>query len=357
MGGEKANRRMRTRVFRGVAWVALFLALLPVLSATKAAALAVVQDGPLTRLMNLRGRTDENGYLRVSGGIAGSTDGPLTPMANLRGRTDENGYLRVSLADIAGSLTLTNDGIGTTSTSGFNFENNTAAAAGAQQYSPRTCWEGQGWKTDATAASQSVVFCLETQPVQGTSAPSGNFILKASINGGAFSTVGTFTSAGNLIAPDYIQAGAGQGFYLSSRAFVRSSASGVIDLVNENGNNFTRLRLGHTSGNTYDITLAAWGTTLSAEGVSMADAAVASLGAAPLGKLVITIGTDNEICEFELRGSSNAVREVRDGGTICSTTAATGTSINVYWDAGDARYEIENTRGGARVIRAVLIGG
>lgn len=55
-------------------------------------------DGPLTPLFDIRGRTDENGYLRVSIGTAGLTDGALTPLSVLRGRTDENGYLRVSLS-------------------------------------------------------------------------------------------------------------------------------------------------------------------------------------------------------------------------------------------------------------------
>jgi hypothetical protein len=50
-------------------------------------------DGPLTPLMQLRARTDANGYLMTVGGAYTAADGPLTPMANLRGRTDSNGYL------------------------------------------------------------------------------------------------------------------------------------------------------------------------------------------------------------------------------------------------------------------------
>lgn len=61
-------------------------------------------DGPLTPLFNIRGRTDENGYLRVSIGTAGLTDGALTPLSALRGRTDENGYLRVSISGSIGAL-------------------------------------------------------------------------------------------------------------------------------------------------------------------------------------------------------------------------------------------------------------
>lgn len=78
-----------------------------------------VTDGPLTNFMNLAGRTDENGYVRISGGAPGSTDGPLTAFANLRARTDENGYLRVSCST-CNSASLTAGGVlfsnGTTAT-------------------------------------------------------------------------------------------------------------------------------------------------------------------------------------------------------------------------------------------------
>src|SRR5690242_1044035 len=54
-------------------------------------------DGPLTPLMNLRGRTDANGYLLTTSGAYSGADGPLTALANLRGRTDANGYLIVTM--------------------------------------------------------------------------------------------------------------------------------------------------------------------------------------------------------------------------------------------------------------------
>ena len=62
------------------------------------AVVVLATDGPLTPLMQLRGRTDGNGYLLVSGGTYSGADGPLTPLGNLRGRTDQNGYVRVALA-------------------------------------------------------------------------------------------------------------------------------------------------------------------------------------------------------------------------------------------------------------------
>lgn len=96
--------------------------------------------------------------------------------------------------------TIKIDAIGTSSTNGFLLRNTTAAAAGAQQYSPRSVWEGQGWKTTATAASQAVAFMAEVRPVQGAANPTGTWALAASINGGAYSDVLTVTSAGGLTA-------------------------------------------------------------------------------------------------------------------------------------------------------------
>lgn len=97
--------------------------------------------------------------------------------------------------------TVKRDAIGSTSTDGFLLRNTTAAAAGAQQYSPRSVWEGQGWKTNATAASQAVAFMAEVRPVQGSANPTGTWALAASINGGAYSDSLTVTSIGGITTP------------------------------------------------------------------------------------------------------------------------------------------------------------
>ena len=90
-----------------------------------------------------------------------------------------------------GAQTVTLAALGTTPTAGLSFINSTAAAAGAQQVSPSLIWEGKGWKTDATAASQSVNFRAYVLTVQGASAPTGHLTFDASINGGAYSTLRT----------------------------------------------------------------------------------------------------------------------------------------------------------------------
>jgi len=94
--------------------------------------------------------------------------------------------------------TWTVNSIGTAQTPGGSWINSTAAAAGAQQYSPMLVLSGQGWKTDATAASQEVAFAWQTRPVQGSDAPTGLLDLQVKIGAGAYSSKARFDSTGKL---------------------------------------------------------------------------------------------------------------------------------------------------------------
>ncbi len=96
--------------------------------------------------------------------------------------------------------TVEKDALGVTSTDGVVLKNATAAAAGAQQISPRVRFVGQGWKTNATAASQTVEFIEELLPVQGAGAPTGQLQWSAQVNGGGYAVVMTLDSGGNLVA-------------------------------------------------------------------------------------------------------------------------------------------------------------
>ena len=67
--------------------------------------------------------------------------------------------------------------------------NTTAAAAGAQQISPSIVLEGQGWKTNATAETQSVKWRSYILPVQGALNPDAYLNFDYSINGAAYTNV------------------------------------------------------------------------------------------------------------------------------------------------------------------------
>jgi hypothetical protein len=96
----------------------------------------------------------------------------------------------------SGTITDTQS-IGATSTNGLVLTNTTAAALGAQQWSPRVHFDGRGWET-GTSASQAVDMIEELQPVQGATNPSGNLTWSSSVNGGAYGALMTLTSGGNV---------------------------------------------------------------------------------------------------------------------------------------------------------------
>lgn len=107
------------------------------------------------------------------------------------------GWLTTGTTTLTGACTIAGtsrvlkgvwDSLGTTQTNGYGWwqANTTAATLGNQQMSPSFTWEGQGWKTNSVAASQSVKVTSYVLPVQGTSAPTALWKLDTSINGGGY---------------------------------------------------------------------------------------------------------------------------------------------------------------------------
>lgn len=134
------------------------------------------------------------------------------------------------------------------------------------------------------------------------------------------------------------------GYYLFSNGTnFTSSANGVVRTAN-NG-----------SSNTFDLTLSDWGTTLTGESISVANTATISLGTTPNGVLYITTSS-NTVGIYQLRGADQLVVEISDPqGAFTGASGGVG-STNIYWSAGNARYELQNNVGGTVSYRLVLIG-
>lgn len=98
------------------------------------------------------------------------------------------------------------DAIGSSPLDSVQLYNATAAAAGAQQYSPAIHWQGQGWKTNATAASQNVDFRSYIITVQGAANPSGNLVIESQVNGGGYGNQLQYSTAGVLTPQEYATA-------------------------------------------------------------------------------------------------------------------------------------------------------
>jgi hypothetical protein len=105
-------------------------------------------------------------------------------------------------------------------------------------------------------------------------------------------------------------------------------------------------------GNTYDITLADWGTTLSAEAVPLANDASVLIGAAIAGAVHVSYPGDAAI--YMARGTSNAVR-LADGSATFTVTKDNAATVNFYYDTNG--YYLQNKTGGSLSFRVMLVGG
>jgi len=65
---------------------------------------------------------------------------------------------------------------------------------------------------------------------------------------------------------------------------------------------------------------------------------------------------DDASATFVLSGATNSVAETSDPTGVFSVTKGTASSYNVYYDVGNARYEIQNNRGSAKKIRLTFLG-
>jgi len=186
----------------------------------------------------------DNGYL---------TPTTLATFANLTAYRLANGGTLTGANTITGTTTnilkYVFDTLGVTQTNGAGhwLANTTAAAAAAQQVSPSMVFEGQGWKTNATAASQSVKVSNYVLPVQGAANPSTAFLWQYSVNAAAYATFMRWDQVGDqLTVPSTL-------FYNGGLVLRSGSTSGVTIGNAVSGSAVAALTLAHSA----TITLAA----------------------------------------------------------------------------------------------------
>jgi hypothetical protein len=186
----------------------------------------VDSDNSTDLLRKLASNTYEIASAGGGGGTWGSITGTLSAQTDLQAALD----LKANLAGAAftGACSVTLTSLGLTATPGFTLRNTTAAAAGAQQVSPGLVLEGQGWKTDATAASQAVTYRMHVLPVQGAAAPSATWVLGSSINGGAYTDLLSVTSTGSFSFSGSLVVAAGNSITWAGRGGVTFPANGVL---------------------------------------------------------------------------------------------------------------------------------
>lgn len=157
-----------------------------------------VADTAALRAVAAESRTDKQLRLVESKGAPERFD------ADVGANEGDDGELVTKPTDVAGASAGrwypvgTRRAIGTALLASVFASNPEPAAAGAQQYSPAVRLTGQGWKTDAAAASQPVEFALQCRPVQGAAAPTGDLHWLSQINGGGWASLMSLSSFGVL---------------------------------------------------------------------------------------------------------------------------------------------------------------
>lgn len=102
------------------------------------------------------------------------------------------------LVTCTGPYTTRLDAVGTDETIALLIDNQTAAAAGAQQRPGYVAFRGRGWKTASTAASVITEGGYQLRPIEGSSAPVAHLYVGYRFGGtGAWSSYGFWNSADN----------------------------------------------------------------------------------------------------------------------------------------------------------------
>lgn len=242
------------------------------------------------------------------------------------------GYFGTSIVQ-GGALAL-----GTTTTAGVTLQNTTAAAAGAQQYSPGLSFIGRGWKTNATAASQPVETRFELRPVQGAAAPTYTFALLGRVNVGAWGDLLTVSSSGSLAPLGAVALPAAQYIGWQGRGSLWSPADGQVQVQTNAGTSQANLSTSLTGG-----------VALASHAISLADHGTSKIAAAPVAMLTVTDDTDAYVCQYALHGTGAVALIHDDASTKCTVTKDNDTTINCYYDT-DGVY-CQNELGGTKSFR------
>ena len=191
---------------------------------------------------------------------------------------------------------ITRANIGAVTTDGLLVQNTTAAAAGAQQWSPRVHWLGSGWKTNATAAAQQVEWYAEIEPTQSAAAPTNALIFKPVRNGVTPGTGISFCQA-DTGTPSIVLIGLDGTSSLDCTAGVAFAGFGHVGIANQfaaynnGGESFRFAPSMVTAKLTFSITGAA-------------PTAVANVGANSCGTTAATIAGTNNAGEVTVGATS-----------------------------------------------------
>lgn len=302
-----------------------------------------------------------------------------------------------------GLQTILQAGIGAVSTDGLVLSNTTAAAAGAQQWSPRLHFIGQGWATGAGGSSQTVDWIAEVRPVQGATNPSANWVLSSSVNGGAYTNCFSINSSFSISTLCAVSITGGAALNLTSGRInlaattgllvwasdtgLLRNAAGVVEVNTGTAGQFASLICGAATSSTIALTvkgaasqsadLQQWQNSSASILASMSSAGVLTLGLASTQtgqlklkgttsgtitlstadaagtwtmKLPTTAGTNLYVLQTDGSGNTSWVAQSGGGLTVNSTTISGGAAGQLLYDNGGTLEECTTTVNSAGLI-------
>ena len=273
---------------------------------------------------------------------APATTNPAGSGSELQFRSTGTAFGAVTNSSVSGgTLTLGNaEALATTPAAYLTLRNTTNAAAGAQQVSPSLVLEGRGWKTDATAASQTVRFRENILPVQGTANPSATWRLQSEINNsGTWTDRLTVTSSGVLTLgtfPAAIVMGNATIFGATNGPRFQVQSSDIFGLRGASGLHIAQAAALGWSGNSSDSTEPA-DLTLFRDAANIL-AQRNGTNAQTFRLYETDSGANDEYLELSAASGTNLIRPQATG-TGTASVVRYHTTTTVFWTSGSGSPE------------------
>lgn len=84
---------------------------------------------------------------------------------------------------------------------------------------------------------------------------------------------------------------------------------------------------------------------LSSTSASLTTGSLLGIGPSGMTAVIMIASSEGVVAIYALNGTNNTTAEISDPSGFFSVTSGTPTSNNIYWSAGNSRYELQNNRG------------
>lgn len=97
-------------------------------------------------------------------------------------------------------------------------------------------------------------------------------------------------------------------------------------------------------------------SAIASEGVSLATGATMNLGVSGASCIICVTFSSGTPAIYSLNGTANTTTEISDSSGAYTTTAGNAGTVNIYWSAGNSRYELQNNIAATRVFKVTYLG-